>query len=305
MTSAVIGAGSLGCLVAGWLHEGAGSTVLCARSEVPEVRITDRAGTRTVAVPVVYDPGEVGVVDVVWLTTKAYDTAGAADWLRALVAEETVVVVVQNGVDHADRLAGLVPANQVLPAVAYIAAERVEPGHVRHDAGRRLLVPPGRTAARAVAATGDGRLDVRTSEDFRTEAWRKLLRNAAGNPICALTLARLRVFADPSVRAMARSVLEEVVAVGRAAGADLGPDDVEAVFAMFDGLPPDTGSSMLYDRLAGRRLEHEELTGVVVATADAHGVEVPVNRTLLALLRGLRSGEDSTEETGVNRSEPG
>jgi 2-dehydropantoate 2-reductase len=44
---------------------------------------------------------------------------------------------------------------------------------------------------------------------------------------------------------------------------------------------------MLYDRLAGRPLEHEYITGAVVAAAERHGVAVPLNRAILALLRAL------------------
>ena len=57
--------------------------------------------------------------------------------------------------------------------------------------------------------------------------------------------------------------------------------------AFYDALPPDTGSSMLFDRLAGRPLEHQGLTGAVVRAADRHGIDVPLNRAILALLEGL------------------
>ena len=50
---------------------------------------------------------------------------------------------------------------------------------------------------------------------------------------------------------------------------------------------PSGGSSMLYDRLAGRPLEHEFITGAVVSAAARHGIAVPLNEALLALLRAL------------------
>jgi 2-dehydropantoate 2-reductase len=45
---------------------------------------------------------------------------------------------------------------------------------------------------------------------------------------------------------------------------------------------------MLYDRLAGRALEHEYLTGAIVQMAEHYGVPVPRNRMILTLLRALR-----------------
>jgi len=56
------------------------------------------------------------------------------------------------------------------------------------------------------------------------------------------------------------------------------------------GYSPAGGSSMLYDRLARRPLEHDYLTGAVVRAADAHGIAVPSNRTVLALLAALSDG---------------
>ena len=44
---------------------------------------------------------------------------------------------------------------------------------------------------------------------------------------------------------------------------------------------------MLYDRLAGRSLEHEYLTGAVVAAGERHDVPTPLNAAMLALLRSM------------------
>jgi len=286
---AVIGAGSLGCTLVAWLVEAGVEVVLCARNKIPGIAVELRADGRTLTpeVPVAYDPAEVDPVDIVFVTTKAQDTDQAAGWLWALVAPETVVVLVQNGIDHARRVDGLVPPGQVLPSIAYISAERTRPGHVVHQFGTRLVTPAGALSNRLRDAVRASVLTVEGVPDFLTASWQKLLGNLANNPITALTTGRMAVYAVPDVRELARAILEEGVAVGRAEGADLGPASIQAVFDMVDGLSPDNGTSMLYDRLAGRPLEHEHLTGAVVTAADRHGIPVPVNRTVLALLRGL------------------
>lgn len=290
---AVIGAGSLGCTLVAWLVEAGVDVVLCARIKIPGIAVELRADGRTLTpeVPVVYDPSEVQPVDIVLVTTKAQDTADAADaagWLRSLVGPGAVVVLVQNGIDHARRLEGLVPPDQVLPSLAYISSERTGPGRVVHQFGNRLVTPAGALGDRLRDVVGGSALSLETVPDFLTASWQKLLGNLANNPITALTTGRMAVYAAaPDVRDLARSILEEGVTVGRAEGADLGPASVQAVFDTVDRLAPDNGTSMLYDRLAGRPLEHEHLTGAVVAAADRRGTPVPVNRTVLALLRGL------------------
>jgi 2-dehydropantoate 2-reductase len=121
-------------------------------------------------------------------------------------------------------------------------------------------------------------------------AWRKLLSNAVANPITALTGRRNEVLREPATRDLVVGLAREVAAVGRSVGAALGDEDVDALVEHYDGMPAGLGTSMLYDRLAGRPLEHEYLTGAVVATGLRTGVATPLNTAVLALLRGACGG---------------
>jgi 2-dehydropantoate 2-reductase len=62
------------------------------------------------------------------------------------------------------------------------------------------------------------------------------------------------------------------------------------------GFGPETASSMLYDRLAGRPLEHQHLTGEVVRRGADHGILVPVNAALLALLDAIDQDETNSDD---------
>jgi 2-dehydropantoate 2-reductase len=80
------------------------------------------------------------------------------------------------------------------------------------------------------------------------------------------------------------------LAVGLAAGARLNEKDFDAMVERYDTVSPTSGSSMLYDRLAGQPLEYDALTGTVVRMAEQHGIPVPLNRAMLALLEALDKG---------------
>jgi 2-dehydropantoate 2-reductase len=101
------------------------------------------------------------------------------------------------------------------------------------------------------------------------------------------------VFRDPAVSGLARAVVTEGVAIGRADGARLGSEDIESVLRSLGGGDPGAGTSMLYDRLAGRPMEHEYLTGAAVDAGARHGVPTPLNGTLLTLLRALDANTDA------------
>jgi 2-dehydropantoate 2-reductase len=282
---AVIGAGAIGGVLAQAACQAGHDVTLCVRTPIPSLSVTRGGDAMQVPVRVAADPGSLaGPASWVLLTTKGYQTAGAEPWLRRLAGPDTVVVAVQNGIDHTARLAPLRPPGPVLPALAYISARRLEPGRVVHVSGRRVVVPRGEPGSAFAALLADGPVDVELSPDFLTAAWRKLLTNAAANPVTALTGRSLDVLGSPGIPALMHGLLTEAVAAGAATGAQLSAADVTHTLEFYTRLQPETGTSMLEDRLAGRPTEHEEITGAVVRAADRHGVDVPLNRAILALL---------------------
>ncbi|XVU21387.1 2-dehydropantoate 2-reductase [Actinoplanes sp. CA-054009] len=292
MKVAIIGGGAIGTVFAAVLHRAGHDVVLCARRSPAEGVRVDPLGP--VGVPVLTDPAETtGPADWVMVATKAYDVPGAAGWLDALVGPSTKVAVLQNGIDHAARLRPWLPSGtRVVPVLIYLAVETLSPGHVDWSFGDTVTVPADATDFAALF-TGTP-LRIVPSADFEQAAWRKLLLNLMVNPITTLTDHRLAVLHNPDIRGLARTLLTEAVATARAAGVPL-PDEVIAeTIAYADALPPADGTSMYYDRLAGRPTEHELIVGAVVRTAAQHGVDVPAARTVLALMRGMNDSHALT-----------
>jgi 2-dehydropantoate 2-reductase len=284
---AVIGSGAVGGFLAAELSSAGHPVMLCVRTPLPRLTVTSQGKTREVPVEIVTDPRDVAPVRWLILSTKAQDTPGAAPWLSQLTDENTTIIIAQNGVDHAARVAPFAPKATVLPALVYVAAERVAPGEIVHHLGSQLTVPAGAQADALTQLAQGSTLKIKPEPDFLTAAWRKLLGNLSANPITALTLQRIGVMHDPDIRKFALGVLTEGAVVARAEGAKLRSDEAERIVTDLMGYNPNGGSSMLYDRLAGRPLEHEFITGAVVSAAARHGIAVPLNEALLALLRAL------------------
>ena len=284
---AIIGSGGIGGYLAGSLVRSGHRPTLCVRSAFDTLRIDEKGEVRTVDVPIVSDPAALGgPARWVLLTTKAQDTATTAPWLEALVKDGTTVVVIQNGTDHERRVSPYVPKGAaVLPAIIHCSVERTVPGRIVHHGGARMQVPAGTEGAALGALFAGSGFEVIQEEDFLTVAWSKLLSNAVANPITALTLRRMTVFTENPVRELSRGLMQEVVAVARAEGADISEADGDVVLGRYAQMG-NSGTSMLYDRLLGRPLEHMYISGAVVASAERHGINVPLNKAILALLSG-------------------
>jgi len=289
-TIAIVGFGGIGAALAGALLAADRHNVIaCVRRPIERL-ILDRAGQETgFPLKAVTDPAELGPVDWVMLCTKAHHTPGTAPWLDRLCTRQTRVAVLQNGIGHVARTAPFAHGATIVPTVVYYNGERLADDRVRlRVGGEHDQVAPDDEAGNSLAQVLDGTgLRVHLSGDFTTLAWRKLLLNVVVNPITALTLQRQAVARRDDVHALSLRILREAVAVARADGARLADDEPARVMSTILSFSPELGTSMYFDRLAGRTLEIEALTGAVVAAAERHGIAVPLNQALLTLLRAV------------------
>ena len=293
---AVIGLGSIGGVVAGMLSQtGRHDIVACVRRSIAKMTVERTEGAIEQPIRALTDPHEAQPQDWVLLCTKVQDTASSGPWLQRLCGPATRIAALQNGIGHAENLAPFTGRATVIPAIVYYNSERVAPDRVRYRRGSEydFAVADG-ADGQAFAALLDGTpLKTLLSGDFKTLAWRKLLVNAVANPVSALTLQRNAVFRRDDIAALCLKLLEEAVTVGRADGAQLASDEAAQTMARLVAIPPDAGSSMYFDRLAGRPLEIDALTGVVVELAERHRVPTPLLRMLLTLARAASDGSSA------------
>ncbi len=303
-TVAVVGAGGVGAFFAGYLlAAGRADVTLCVRTPFDELVVeserwgeTLRFRPHVVANPAVLTGALEAPVDWVLLATKAHQTDGAAGWLRALTGAGTTVVVLQNGVEQVERVRPHVePGTRIVPGIVYSGVEPLAPGRIVHRTNGFVLVPERdpdegfapEDAARLDALFASDRGFVRTVADVTTALWQKLCANVVANGITALTGRRIEVLRRDDVRRVALALAEECLAVGRAEGASIGDDFAAATIDRMVDMPAGAGSSMLFDRLAGRTLEHDALYGAVARAGHRHGITTPTSDAVGALLAAV------------------
>ncbi|MCL7416626.1 MAG: 2-dehydropantoate 2-reductase, partial [Halalkalicoccus sp.] len=257
------------------------------------LRVESVAGDTAVDLPATEDPSEIGPVDYVLFTVKAYDTRDAAADLDPLLGPETAVVSFQNGVDNERWIAEAVGESHVVGGVAYIFSTIESPGVVAHTGGPARFVygelDGSRTArieALDDALSGCDGVEAVLADDIRVELWRKFAFICAQSGMTAATRKPIGQIRETEASwRMYRRVIEEVVAVARAAGVDVPAETVETWVAFARDLDPGMHSSLHYDLTHGKRLELDALNGAVVRHAESTGVEVPMNEAVEAVLR--------------------
>ncbi|HUO89645.1 MAG TPA: 2-dehydropantoate 2-reductase [Rhizomicrobium sp.] len=287
---ALIGPGAIGGTVGFALAEKGHDLVICANQWFDTLAITrvQSGERRAVPVKVITSPPEATRADWVLVCVKSHQTSAAAAWLKALVGPHTRVAMLQNGVEHRERVAPLLPAGTIIvPVVVALPAERVAPGEIEMHGGAQLTVSdddPGHEFAGLFANTF---VKASTDRDFKTRVWEKLCLNCAGGALSALTLRPDALASSPDMTALGIRLIEETMAVGRAEGAQFVEGFVEQVVAMQSSHRVQRGNSMYYDRRDGKPLEWDARNGVVQRLGRRHGIPTPISDVIVPLLKAL------------------
>ncbi|HET9323986.1 MAG TPA: 2-dehydropantoate 2-reductase [Gaiellaceae bacterium] len=238
------------------------------------------------------DPAEVPACDFGIVATKSMHTGDAVASVAHAFAEGSVCSV-QNGVGNEEAIAEHV--ERVIRGTTFPAGKIVEPGHVQWDVKGDTTIGPFEPRPAAMAeverlADACTRAGMPTTAvaDARGPQWRKLIFNAATNPIGALTgLTHGQVCEDHALRALVSSLVDEGKAVADAQGIALDEDpEVLIDYAARREVAYDHKASMLQDVEARRQTEIDFLNGGVVRFGREHGVPTPLNETVTALIKG-------------------
>jgi 2-dehydropantoate 2-reductase len=233
-------------------------------------------------------PSDFGIV-----ATKAMHTESAIA-ATAHVFAEGAVCSVQNGLGNEEALARHVA--RVIRGTTFPAGRVVEPGHVQWDVkGDTTIGPfeqspaPLEEVERLAGACTRAGLPTTAVADARGPQWRKVIFNAATNPVGALTgLTHGRVCEDPALRRLVSGLVDEGKAVADAQGIVLDADPEELIdHAARPEVAYDHKASMLQDVEARRETEIDYLNGGVARFGREHGVPTPLNEGILALVKGL------------------
>jgi 2-dehydropantoate 2-reductase len=235
-------------------------------------------------------PSDFGIV-----ATKCMHTAPAIEATAAAFANGSVCSV-QNGVGNEEVLAQHV--ERVIRGTTFPAGRVLEPGHVQWDVKGDTTIGPFEPKPAPMAdieqladACTRGGMPTKAVADARGPQWRKLIFNAATNPIGALTgLTHGRVVEDAGLRRLVSQLVDEGKAVAAAQGIELDADPEELIdHAARPDVAYDHKASMLQDVEARRPTEIDYLNGGISRFGREQGVPTPMNDAVTALIKGLEA----------------
>jgi 2-dehydropantoate 2-reductase len=314
MKICVVGAGAIGGLLGAGFARAGHEVCLVARGAHLDALRTNglillAEGKREVfRLPAADDPSVFGAQDAVFLCLKTTSIGAMLPRMKPLVGRDTVVVPAINGLpwwyfhaeggkfdgqpvaclDPTGALFQALDPRHILGCVVHAAAEVMQPGVVKHTAGRLFILgEPDRTrsarAERLVAAMNAAGFEAKHAADIRVEIWVKLTGNLSYNPVAALALAHMDdIHGNDGLLALIRSLIEETMRVAEAYGVRV-PMTVDERIGIAKQLAG-AKISMHQDIEKRRPLEVDAIIGAVVELARKAGIATPMIDAVHALI---------------------
>lgn len=303
MKIAVMGAGAVGGYFGGVLANSGEDVTLIARCAHRDaitrngLKVESHWGGFTARVAATPDPYEVGVVDLILHCVKLYSNAEALPLIKPMVGLSTTILTIQNGVTSGEIIAGHYGWDRVLQGATYIEAAISAPGEIeqsgstaRIEFGEKDGSSSERTERIRTLLDRPG-IQVGVSSDIVSTLWTKLVAVGAFGTVMTAARANLpEVLAGLHGESSIRTVMEEIVAVGRSEGVSFAPGVVDAKLNGGIEEADEFKSSLQYDLNNGKPLELDDLLGAVVSKGRAAGIPVPASAVLVMTLEKFKHG---------------
>jgi 2-dehydropantoate 2-reductase len=305
MRIAIVGAGALGLYYGALLQRGGNDVHFLLRRDYQAVR---EKGVRVESVQGDFhlarvqgyvNSAEIGPVDLVLVGLKTFANHRYGELIEPLMGADTMILTLQNGLGNEEALAARFGAERVLGGVAFLCANRGEPGVVRHLGAGRIQVGEFRRqgmarAERLAELFRNAGVECQSVADLLKARWEKLVWNIPFNGLCALLgLTVADLLRRPAARSLVREIMLEVIAAANNQGLTETLDTSLSgrMIDFSEGLGP-YRPSMLIDREEGRELELAAIFARPLAAGTGKGVVMHRTAMLHAML-------EATEPTGA------
>lgn len=299
---AIIGTGSLACLFAARLGDVANIHIIGSwQAQIDAINahgitVHELNGTTcTVSAQASCFPQQTVSLeaDYVIVLVKGYQTSTAIERIKCCLKPETIVLTLQNGLGNIEQLRDGLPNHFVSAGVTMQGGNIKSTANVVHAGNGLTIIDDSPQLAELIELFHAAQIPVETAcqagaNSINEVLWRKLIINAAVNPLTALIGQPNGYLAEnEAARTLSEATSIETAQIARLEDA-WAESSLNAAAALTTDAARVTAvnrSSMLQDISRGNRTEIASICGEVVIRAQKHGHPTPYNQLWLSLVQ--------------------
>ena len=231
--------------------------------------------------------------ELIFICTKTFHLHQVLEELSDVVQQGTKIISTHNGLGPEDLIADRFGSDSVFRMSLNYGVSLKSPGVVESAFFNRpnhlgCLVPENRETGLTIARLlTESSLDTEFVDDIKLYVWKKMIMKCTMASICAVTDKTIKDALEfPPTREIADSCFDEIMAVAKAKGYDLGDDYLKEALGYLEKVGAHK-DSMCFDVASKTRTEIDFLGGKVVEYGRKTGVSTPFFHTMANLVRAL------------------
>ncbi len=238
--------------------------------------------------------------DLILICTKSWQVTEAAQLIKPILKEDTVVIPLQNGADNAEKLLSVLPAKHVIGGLCKIYSKVEAPGVISHFGHPPEIIfgeldPDSyRDKTKRLQKIKDvfdkAAFNNVISKDISVDIWTKFMFIATVSGLGALTRATIgEMYENPGTREILEQTATEIYQVGTAKGVSFPKDLVDQIMTFIGKQPYDSTASTQRDLMEGRPSELDNFNGFIVKEGKKLGIPTPTNTFIYSCLQPMEA----------------
>jgi len=222
--------------------------------------------------------------DLIILGVKSWQIISVAEQIKPILADNTMVLPLQNGADNADKLLSVLPKQNVIAGLCRIVSKVETPGVINHFAYEPEIVfgelNNNKTYRVKLLKKVFDRAGFknRISDNIVLDIWRKFLFITTYSGIGALTRQPLGAIINiPFVKQMMVNTAKEIMQVANCKNIEITQNDIDKTMHILENLDYNTTASMQRDIMENKPSELENFNGYIVKEGLRLKIKTPHN----------------------------
>lgn len=223
------------------------------------------------------NPTEIGVLDVLILTSKSYSISNVLTSYKDCITEKTIIITLQNVVNAKEIIQETLPqVEKIMEGCIYVASNVRKPGHVQHLGGPGKIFVGGKENKDLIDLLATGGLDITYVANINEILWKKYLFVA---PVAAITSAYKITFGqllrDQNLMQILGNMMIEIQSLAAKNNIILTNEEIETSKDLLTKFPFESKSSLQLDFENQNQTEKQFLVDYVIENANRYGIESP------------------------------
>jgi 2-dehydropantoate 2-reductase len=224
------------------------------------------------------NPAEIGILDVLIITSKSYSVNEILATYKDCISAETIIITLQNVVNARQIIRETLPElGQIMEGCIYVASNVKKPGHVQHVGGPGKIFVGGEKENKwLIDLLAAGGLDITYVDNINQILWKKYLFVA---PVAGITSAYNVSFGqlleDKNLMHTLEGMMIEIQSLASKNNISLTQEDIEASKDLLTKFPFESKSSLQLDFENNNQTEKQFLVDYVIENCKKNGILTP------------------------------